>query len=182
MDAPASAQIGDEVVVQFPSGRAVQGTVKSLPQATGDCWIIVNAMGTIFHVQIFESIVVRGRRMPAGGQLVDFPPTDVPPPPDALPVDAPPVRVPEALDAQGFMVYGRPTIDLANWCGWWPEHLNCCIPEAMRMTADKGCKSPMYTQSILKRWHIEGTWPCQQSPGPAGASSQPRALDPERRL
>ena len=47
-------EIGDKVQVFCNGVRCIEGIVDHTPQATGDSWIIVTALDSIYYVQIFE--------------------------------------------------------------------------------------------------------------------------------
>lgn len=47
---------GDRVTVHFAASQMFSGHVESMPQNTGDCWVIVEDDGWVHHVQTFEQI------------------------------------------------------------------------------------------------------------------------------
>ena len=55
------ARVGDRVCVCWGGDEVLRGTVKYMPCATGDNWIIWTDEGTIYHVQSYEAIIVLDR-------------------------------------------------------------------------------------------------------------------------
>ena len=58
----SGARIGDEVRIFWSRGDTLDATVKYIPQASGDSWIVWSNDGTIHHVQEFESLHVLNRK------------------------------------------------------------------------------------------------------------------------
>ena len=56
------ARVGDRVRVCWAGGETLEGTVKHVPCATGDAWVVWHDDGDIYHVQQYECIVVLDRK------------------------------------------------------------------------------------------------------------------------
>jgi hypothetical protein len=50
--------VGNEAIFYFSSGDQVQGVIKYVPVATGDCWIIDTEWET-FYIQNYERMVIK---------------------------------------------------------------------------------------------------------------------------
>jgi len=56
------AREGDRVRVCWAGEETLEGTVRHVPCATGDAWIVVHDDGYISHIQQYECILVLGRK------------------------------------------------------------------------------------------------------------------------
>jgi DNA-binding transcriptional regulator LsrR (DeoR family) len=69
----SGARIGDEVRIFWSRGDTLDATVKYIPQASGDSWIVWSNDGTIHHVQEFESLHVLNRKADIANAPADRP-------------------------------------------------------------------------------------------------------------
>jgi len=56
------AREGDRVRVCWAGEETLEGTVRHVPCATGDAWIVMHDDGDIYHIQQYECILVLGRK------------------------------------------------------------------------------------------------------------------------
>jgi len=54
-------EVGDRVTVRFENMPNLSGEVLYMPQDTGDCWVIKDKDGTLYHIQNFAFIFRGGQ-------------------------------------------------------------------------------------------------------------------------